>query len=92
MSPDRSCGVCGSPEYCPDSLSGIDLLDATSRQGRERVFGVTHSTHNMTAGDPADTLQYLWCVEGDSLKPLVENVNAEWSHMAWTSFGPAFLR
>ena len=26
--------------------------------------------------------------EGDSLKPLLENVNADWPHLARTSFGP----
>jgi arylsulfatase A-like enzyme len=49
----------------PSGLPGINLLDPAARTGRERVFGVTHSTHNMTPGDPDDTLQYLWCVEGD---------------------------
>jgi arylsulfatase A-like enzyme len=23
-----------------------------------------HATHNMTLGDPNDTLQYFWCIEG----------------------------
>jgi arylsulfatase A-like enzyme len=49
----------------PGDLAGINLLDAEARQGRQRVFGVCHSTHNMTLGDPDDTQQYLWCVEGD---------------------------
>jgi len=49
----------------PANLSGINLMDDAARQGRQRVFGVCHSTHNMTIGDPRDTLQYLWCVEGD---------------------------
>ena len=48
----------------PTHLPGINLMDAESRKGRERVFGVCHSTHNMTIGDPDDTQQYLWCVEG----------------------------
>lgn len=47
----------------PGGLSGVDLLDAEARQAREEVFGVTHSVHNMTPGDPADTIQYRWCVE-----------------------------
>ena len=47
----------------PEDLSGVDLLDAEARQAREEVFGVTHSVHNMTPGDPADTIQYRWCVE-----------------------------
>jgi arylsulfatase A-like enzyme len=47
----------------PADLPGINLMDADSRQQRKRVFGVTHSIHNMTVGNPDDTLQYLWCVE-----------------------------
>ena len=49
----------------PAKLPGIDLLDKTTRGARERVFGVTHATHNMTPGDPDDSMQYLWCVERD---------------------------
>lgn len=49
----------------PKNLPGIDLMDAEARQNRKRVFGVTHSIHNMSVGDPDDTQQYLWCVEGD---------------------------
>ena len=40
-------------------------MDAAARQGRQRVFGVCHATYNITVGDPDDTLQYLWCLEGD---------------------------
>jgi arylsulfatase A-like enzyme len=49
----------------PANLAGINLLDEKARVDRKRVFGVTHSIHNMTVGDPNDTLQYLWCVERD---------------------------
>ncbi len=49
----------------PAKLPGINLLDKGARSKRERVFGVTHATHNMTPGDPDDSLQYLWCVERD---------------------------
>ena len=49
----------------PAGLPGINLLDQPARRARERVFGVTHSTHNMTPGNPDDSLQYLWCVERD---------------------------
>ncbi|HUS40904.1 MAG TPA: sulfatase-like hydrolase/transferase [Pirellulales bacterium] len=49
----------------PADRTGINLMDADARQGRKRVFGVCHSTHNMTVGNPDDTLQYLWCVEGE---------------------------
>jgi arylsulfatase A-like enzyme len=49
----------------PANLEGINLLDKSARATRERVFGVTHATHNMTPGHPDDTLQYLWCVEWD---------------------------
>lgn len=47
----------------PSDLPGINLMDAQARRERKRVFGVTHSIHNMTLGDPDDTQQYLWCVE-----------------------------
>ena len=49
----------------PGNLPGINLLDEPARTGRSAVFGVCHSIHNMTPGDPSDTLKYLWCVEGD---------------------------
>jgi arylsulfatase A-like enzyme len=49
----------------PANLPGIDLLDESARRNRQTVFGVCHSTHNLTRGDPDDTLQYLWCIEGD---------------------------
>ena len=47
----------------PENLSGINLLDSNALAQRQRVFGVTHSTHNMNPDDPDETLQYLWCVE-----------------------------
>ncbi|WP_146575688.1 sulfatase-like hydrolase/transferase [Neorhodopirellula pilleata] len=47
----------------PANLPGINLMDDNARQQRERVYGVTHSIHNMTVGNPDDTLQYLWCVD-----------------------------
>jgi arylsulfatase A-like enzyme len=49
----------------PANLPGINLLDAGARKGRVQLFGVTHSIHNMTVGDPDDTQQYLWCVENE---------------------------
>lgn len=49
----------------PAGLPGINLLDEDARNNRDTVFGVTNATHNMTPGDPDDTLQYLWCVSGD---------------------------
>jgi arylsulfatase A-like enzyme len=49
----------------PSELDGVNLLDDKAREARKTVFGVTHSVHNMTPGDPAGTLQYLWCVDGD---------------------------
>lgn len=49
----------------PAGLPGINLLDEQARKDREIVFGVCNATHNMTLGTPDDTLQYLWCVEGD---------------------------
>jgi arylsulfatase A-like enzyme len=49
----------------PKDLPGIDLLDAKARKERDTVFGVCHSVHNMTPGNPDGTLQYLWCISGD---------------------------
>jgi arylsulfatase A-like enzyme len=54
----------------PANLTGINLLDSHARQARKRVFGVCNSTHNITVGNPDDTLQYLWCIE-DEWKLLV---------------------
>jgi arylsulfatase A-like enzyme len=44
----------------PKGLSGINLLDETARKNRDTVFGVAHSVHNMTPGNPDGTLQYRW--------------------------------
>jgi arylsulfatase A-like enzyme len=49
----------------PDGLRGINLMDEAARKGRDKVFGVAHSVHNMTPGNPDGTLQYRWCVSGD---------------------------
>jgi arylsulfatase A-like enzyme len=49
----------------PDGLRGINLLDEKARKDRDTVFGVAHSVHNMTPGDPDGALQYRWCVSGD---------------------------
>jgi arylsulfatase A-like enzyme len=49
----------------PDDLPGINLLDAEKRDARTCVFGVCNATHNMTLGQSDETLQYLWCVDGD---------------------------
>ena len=49
----------------PETLQGIDLLNAEARSKRKTVFGVTNSIHNMTRGNPDHTLQYLWCIDGD---------------------------
>ena len=49
----------------PATLPGLNLLDPAARAARERVFGVTHATHNMAPGTPDHSLQYLWCVERD---------------------------
>jgi len=49
----------------PEDLSGINLLDSEAVRERDTVYGSLHSTHNMTVGDPDDTLQYLWCIENN---------------------------
>lgn len=47
----------------PKSLPGINLLDEQARKSRKQVFGVVHSTHNISTDNPDETLQYLWCIE-----------------------------
>lgn len=49
----------------PVDLPGINLLDEKARGERKIIFGVSHASHNITVGDPDDTLQYIWCIEGD---------------------------
>jgi arylsulfatase A-like enzyme len=49
----------------PADLPGVNLLDAEKRNARKCVFGVCNATHNMTLGHPDETLQYLWCVDGE---------------------------
>jgi arylsulfatase A-like enzyme len=49
----------------PAGLPGLDLLDENARTSRKAIFGVCNSSHNMTPGNPDETLQYLWCIEGD---------------------------
>jgi len=48
----------------PDNLPGINLLDEKATNERKAIFGSCHASHNITVGNPDDTLQYLWCVEG----------------------------
>lgn len=47
----------------PADLPGINLLDEAEVKKRKVVFGVTHSTHNMSKGNPDEVLQYLWAVD-----------------------------
>lgn len=63
----------------PNGLPGINLLDETARKNRKAVFGETHSIHNMTPGQPDDTLQYLWCVE-DEWKLIVRKQGKDTTH------------
>lgn len=56
----KACGI-----DAPQGLPGIDLLDAEARTKRTTVFGSMHAIHNMTVGDPDDTVQYQWCIDGD---------------------------
>ena len=56
----RACGI-----HPPSGLPGVDLLDAEARGEREAIFGAAYSIHNMNPGDPASTLQYRWCIQGD---------------------------
>jgi arylsulfatase A-like enzyme len=57
----------------PDELPGINLLDRQAVQNRAYIFGECNSIHNMTPGNPNDTLKYLWCV-GHKWK-LIERFN-----------------
>jgi arylsulfatase A-like enzyme len=54
----------------PEQLTGINLLDEEAVKKRKAVFGVNHSTHNMSPHNPDEALQYIWCVE-DNWKLLV---------------------
>jgi len=47
----------------PAGLPGINLLDPEVVAERERVFAENHSSHNITIGNPDETLQYLVAVE-----------------------------
>jgi len=49
----------------PDNLPGINLLDEKARTERKAVFGSVHASHNISVGNPDETLLYLWCVSGD---------------------------
>ena len=49
----------------PADLPGVNLLDAEKRDARTCVFGVCNATHNISLGHPDETLQYLWCVDGE---------------------------
>ncbi|HJN10666.1 MAG TPA: sulfatase-like hydrolase/transferase [Pirellulaceae bacterium] len=49
----------------PANLPGLDLLNETARKNRDAIFGASYSIHNMMPGDPASTLQYRWCIEGN---------------------------
>lgn len=49
----------------PKDLAGINLLDKDAREKRKAVFGVCHSSHNISPKNTDETMQYLWCVEGD---------------------------
>ena len=56
----QACGI-----RPPSGLPGIDLLDAEARDERDAIFGAVYAIHNMNPGDPASTLQYRWCIQGD---------------------------
>ncbi len=49
----------------PKHLQGINLLNKQTRKKRSTIFGVTHSSHNMTLGKPDQTLQYQWAIEAN---------------------------
>ena len=49
----------------PSNLEGLNLTDPKARERRKFVFGVCHSSHNMTFDKPDETLQYLWVASKD---------------------------
>ena len=51
-------GLCGIE--VPAEVAGVDLMTVK----REQVIGAAYSIHNMTPGNPFDTLQYAWLREG----------------------------
>jgi arylsulfatase A-like enzyme len=53
----KFCGV-----KVPAGLSGLNLLDEKIRSQRKEIYGAAHSIHNMTVGDPKETLQYQWVI------------------------------
>lgn len=55
--------ACGA--NVPEDLPGVNLLDEQARTERDTLFGSMHAIHNMTPGNPDDTLQYQWCIDGD---------------------------
>jgi len=63
----HACGI-----KTPFELPGIDLLNEAQRSKRTKIFGAMHSIHNMTVGNPDDTLQYRWVIDG-SWKLLVRH-------------------
>ena len=46
----------------PQGLPGINLLNEELRKNRKVIFGAAYSIHNMTVGNPIDTLQYRWAI------------------------------
>jgi arylsulfatase A-like enzyme len=56
----QACGI--EP---PAALPGVNLLDAEARGARGAIFGAAYAIHNMNPGDPASTLQYRWCIQGE---------------------------
>lgn len=49
----------------PEDLPGINLMDESARKARDTIFGNIHSSHNISLGNPDETLQYVWCISGD---------------------------
>jgi arylsulfatase A-like enzyme len=45
-------------------LPGVNLLDEQAVNQRNIVFGVCNSVYNISIGDPDETTQYVWAIEG----------------------------
>jgi arylsulfatase A-like enzyme len=48
----------------PGRGPGLNLLNPEARADRRAVFGTAHAIHNQVTGDPDQTLQYQWVIEG----------------------------
>jgi uncharacterized sulfatase len=48
-----------------NQMQGINLLDASAVKNRERLFGECFEHNAVDIHEPATSLKYRWCIEGD---------------------------